>query len=238
MRKIIFIGGKAPVNIKKYINRIEETDSIIAADSGYLTAKKMGIIPDTVLGDFDSCDYNSIDTAVKKIMYPKDKDYSDAELALEYNDHRGPAENIYIIGGGEGRLDHSLALISAVHTFTEKNYYSNVLWFTAHECIVFMKNKKIYIDAEIGTNISLFPVYEETCFNSSRSESDRSENENITVSASGLKWKIEDVHFFKGAYSLSNSISNKNCNLDIRGITLQVIISLTGLKSVKIVIDG
>lgn len=238
MRKIIFIGGKAPVNIKKYIHRIDKADSVIAADSGYLTAKKMGILPDTVLGDFDSCDYNSIDESVKKIVYPKDKDFSDAELALEYHEDDVPADNIYIIGGGEGRLDHSLALISAVQTFTEKNYYSNVLWFTAHECIVFIKNKKIFIDAEIGTNISLFPVNKETCSISSYSESDRLKNENIRVSASGVKWGIEDVPFFKGAYSLSNSISNKNCYLDIRGITLQLIISLTGLKSVKIVIDS
>ena len=53
MRAVIISGGA--VTDYDYIKaHIENNDMVICADSGYDHAKRMGIVPDVVVGDFDS----------------------------------------------------------------------------------------------------------------------------------------------------------------------------------------
>lgn len=85
---------------------------VICADSGYYLAESLGIKPDVVMGDFDSC--NAVmPKDCEIIRYPAEKDDTDTMLAVklalerEYN-------NIVICGGIGGRLDHTFANIQAL----------------------------------------------------------------------------------------------------------------------------
>ena len=52
MRAFIYTGGE--IFADGITERPEENDLILAADAGYLNAKKFGIVPHLLLGDFDS----------------------------------------------------------------------------------------------------------------------------------------------------------------------------------------
>jgi thiamine pyrophosphokinase len=73
------VGGSKDSFSKLYEK--DENEYIIGLDSGTFLLNKLGIKVDLAIGDFDSVDINDI-KADKVIVYPKDKDYSDLELAL------------------------------------------------------------------------------------------------------------------------------------------------------------
>ncbi len=91
-----------------------KNDLVIAADSGYLTARRLGVTPDILLGDLDSLDRsklapNELDD-MEKILVPSVKDDTDTQLALDTAIARG-AKNVCIVGGLGGRLDHTLSSV-------------------------------------------------------------------------------------------------------------------------------
>lgn len=82
-------------------------DFVIAADAGYRTCRQAGIVPDLLLGDFDSIDQPADFANVERS--PVEKDDTDTMLAVKTGLARGCTE-FYIYGGTGGkRLDHTLA---------------------------------------------------------------------------------------------------------------------------------
>ena len=97
--------------------RLRPTDSdgrlVIAADGGLLKAQATGVMPDVVIGDFDSVPAGAIEAAaaegVEILPYPTSKDESDTELAVREAIRRGATE-VEIAGAlGGQRIDHTLA---------------------------------------------------------------------------------------------------------------------------------
>ena len=86
--------------------RKEPGDLVIAADRGYAHAKKAGIAPDLILGDFDSLGEVPPEDGV--LVFPKEKDYTDAWLAVAEGKKRGFAR-FCLFGALGGRIDHSAA---------------------------------------------------------------------------------------------------------------------------------
>jgi thiamine pyrophosphokinase len=88
-------------------------DYVIAADGGYRHCIGAGIVPDLVLGDFDSLGAPPEHPNVMRV--PAVKDDTDMMLAVKTALGMG-AEEIIIYGGlGGKRLDHTLANIAALH---------------------------------------------------------------------------------------------------------------------------
>ena len=80
-------------------------DFVLCADGGWRIAEQLGVVPDLVLGDFDSSDAPA-GGAVER--FPVEKDDTDTMLCLK----RGLAlgfDDFAIVGGFGGRLDHTLA---------------------------------------------------------------------------------------------------------------------------------
>ena len=76
----------------------------IAADSGYSTAKKLGIVPDIIVGDFDSL-RDPLPSGAQVIRVPAEKNVTDTMLACMTAVEHG-AKDILIVGGTGGRVDH------------------------------------------------------------------------------------------------------------------------------------
>ncbi len=97
---------------------------VIAADSGYLTAKRYGVKCDMLLGDLDSLDKASLDERelekIEKIIVSPIKDDTDTQLAVDTAISRG-AQRIFIIGGLGGRLDHTLSSVFLLEYIAEKD---------------------------------------------------------------------------------------------------------------------
>lgn len=110
MKSYILTGGIIhPDNI--HISPAKD-DLVIAADSGLLHAAALGLSPSVVVGDYDSLGHApKVDAGVEVITAPTEKDETDTQLAVQVALARG-AEEIHIVGGLSGRLDHTLSNLS------------------------------------------------------------------------------------------------------------------------------
>lgn len=110
-KRSCWIFGGAPVSSDYKI--IPPSDAyLIAADSGFSLLKRMGIIPDLVLGDFDSLTENK-PTDCEILTAAAEKDDTDTMLAIKTALSRG-YRDITIAGSIGGRLDHTVANIQSL----------------------------------------------------------------------------------------------------------------------------
>ena len=85
----------------------EAGDLVLAADAGYQICRRENIVPDLLLGDFDSMDQPADFDHVHRV--PVEKDDTDTMLAVKTALEQG-CDTVYIYGGTGGkRLDHTLA---------------------------------------------------------------------------------------------------------------------------------
>ena len=117
MRALIITGGKVKTPLA-----LPAADFVIAADSGYLTAKRLGVKPDLLLGDLDSLDRSQLSPheldEMQKIIVSPIKDDTDTQLAADTAIARG-ADEIFIVGGLGGRLDHTLSSVFLLEYLAE-----------------------------------------------------------------------------------------------------------------------
>lgn len=85
-------------------------DYILCADGGYAIARRMGVQPDAVIGDFDTL---PAPEGEKVIRFPIIKDDPDTMLCVKYALEMG-MRDILLIGGLGGRLDHTLASLQTL----------------------------------------------------------------------------------------------------------------------------
>lgn len=121
MKAFVFTGGNIrPENITE---KPEAGDIIIAADSGYNNAVAMGLTPHLLVGDFDSLGKKNIPSGIKTVELPEEKDVTDTQVAIDAAIENG-ASQIVIIGGLDGRLDHTLSNLAILRDLFERNIYA------------------------------------------------------------------------------------------------------------------
>ncbi len=134
MRAFIYVGGE--IFTDGITEQKKGDDIIISADRGYENAKKLGVSVNFAVGDFDSMDKSKVEGA-EIIEVPAEKDFTDTQLAVDLAIEKG-VEQITIIGGLGGRLDHTLSNIGIL----EK------LWHLGIRAVITDgKNKIRYINA-------------------------------------------------------------------------------------------
>ena len=125
MTVLIFTGGRIFADSINELNLGPSSGQlIIAADSGYNNARRLGVVPDLLLGDLDSIDRSDLKPHefdhLEKIIVPAIKDDTDTQLAVDTAIERG-ADNIIIIGGLGGRIDHTLSNVFLLEYIAKKN---------------------------------------------------------------------------------------------------------------------
>lgn len=108
MRAFIYTGGA--INKTNITEHPKSDDLKIAADGGYKNAIELGEKVDVLLGDFDSYT-DKLPEGVEILKVPAEKDFTDTQMAVKEALQRG-ADELVIIGGLSGRLDHTLSNIS------------------------------------------------------------------------------------------------------------------------------
>lgn len=135
-------------------------DFVIAADAGYLTCKKLGIVPDLLLGDFDSmpqpADFRQV------VRVPVEKDDTDTMLAAKAGIAHG-CERFYLYGATGGRrLDHTLANIQTLLWLRRQGASA----FIYDDCFVFtvIENESLTIEKTVDWGLlSVFSIGEKAC---------------------------------------------------------------------------
>ena len=93
--------------------RREEGDLILCADGGYDAAIRHGIVPDLVIGDFDSMPLEHVQ-GVPVHRLPVHKDDTDMEVCLEEGRKRG-YRTFHIAGCLGGRVDHTISNMQCLY---------------------------------------------------------------------------------------------------------------------------
>lgn len=112
MKRCVIFGGGDITDQRYARNLISPDDYIICADSGYSYCSSMNIVPNLVLGDFDSY-RGDVAKSCEIIRYDSKKDDTDTMLAVKTAIQRG-YRDLLMLGMTGGRLDHTLANIQTV----------------------------------------------------------------------------------------------------------------------------
>lgn len=164
MKKCIIIAnGDLPKRNHIKILMQKNYDTIICADGGANSAAKLNVIPDFIIGDFDS-----VTDETKKIFYNKSKfiqiksqNDTDVEKCLKFAIKNKFSEAI-LLGATGDRLDHSICNLGIVLKFYDKIKIK----------IVHQKSLLIPISGEVnfkttkGETISLYGFDEKTLITS------------------------------------------------------------------------
>lgn len=111
IRTIIFANGTL-ADLKTAEANIHPSDFVIAADGGAFHCLALGIIPQVVIGDFDSLDETTLTKlqalGVKLVRHPAQKDETDLELAIQYAGVQASGEILILGALGVDRWDMTL----------------------------------------------------------------------------------------------------------------------------------
>ncbi len=108
IRKCTIVSGAPIDNIEFLKNKIDRDSFIIAADAGYKKLLKANIMPDAIVGDFDSAEKPDVDCEI--ITFPIEKAYTDTFNSVILAKERG-YNDITIFFALGGRFDHSYSNI-------------------------------------------------------------------------------------------------------------------------------
>lgn len=202
---LIFAGGV--INDLSFIDSeklVRENDLIICADSGYIYAEKLNIVPDIILGDFDSYSGNFPDGAEIYRSIPE-KDDTDTMLAVKTALSRGCNE-ITLYGALGKRFDHTYANIQTL-IYAYENSCKMLIIDSENEITVQGAGESRYKKRE-GWYFSVFALTETA----------------EVVKFSGVKYPLENFNLkMNFPIGVSNEIEGEEAVLNIKnGLVLIV----------------
>ena len=130
MNTLIITGGTINETfLKEYLSK-NKFDKIIAVDKGLDTLNNLQIVPNYIVGDFDSVNRKVLKQYENKnipITYLKpEKDFRDTHMAIKLANEIG-SKNITIIGAIGTRIDHSLANIHVLKETLDNNVQAKLV---------------------------------------------------------------------------------------------------------------
>lgn len=207
MKAAVIAFGSIEDN-KRVEAECKNADYIICADGGAGYAYNANIMPDFLIGDFDSLNAQILEyfksKKVKIIKYPKEKDYTDTELcvkkALELN-----CRSISILAGIGDRIDHSLGNIGLLHMVYKEGSMGYII---SDKSDIYLCTDKIQLKGKAGDTVSLIPY----------------NGDAAGVTTKGLKYPLNDaVVYFGSPIGISNIMTDDVCMVGIKSGEILVI---------------
>ncbi len=165
MKKVLIItGGRTDTDFVAEAYKEYSPDVVIVADRGVMAAKELDIIPDYIVGDFDSGDTTVVEYFKSQFeVYGKpmvrtfnpEKDETDTELAISLALTLNPKE-IVLLGATGTRLDHTMANIELLYRITESGVRARII---DEYNVISIHDKEITLkrDKAFGEYFSLIP---------------------------------------------------------------------------------
>jgi thiamine pyrophosphokinase len=157
MRAVIFANG----NLERpelAAGLLRPDDFIIAADGGLHHLRALRLLPYLLIGDLDSVGPDdkdwTADHGVEILHFPRDKDFTDLELAIREALKRGYAE-IMIVAALGGRMDQTLGNIGLLLV---SNQADCRIWLDDGITEIGLLEHELTISGQIGDLVSLIPL--------------------------------------------------------------------------------
>ncbi|MFC1477638.1 thiamine diphosphokinase [candidate division KSB1 bacterium] len=181
-KAVIFANG--PVPQKDFVELfINENDLVICADGGANRIVGYDIVPNVIIGDFDSVTVETLRIFQGvKIKRDPDQDTSDLYKSFVYAESRNVHE-VIVFGAIGGRPDHFLINISLLKTFHDRLD----IQYIDDQCAIVLISEKCTISGKTGQTISVWPFTETVA----------------GLSTKGLTPQLADYTFHRGMRTLS-----------------------------------
>ncbi len=197
---VVIIGGECKVS--GIPRDIFDSAFIIAADSGYDTAKKLGVTPHLLVGDMDSISEVPSDVEIYRVK--AEKDDTDTMLAISIAKSRG-ADEIILVGGGGGRLDHLLSNIFMLEALADEGIRHR-MYDGVNEAFVMCGGEVTLKNC--GGYFGLIAL------------------EDSTVSVAGCKYPLIDAPLKRTLpYAVSNEVTDTEAKISIKGKIIVILSS-------------
>lgn len=153
---LIMAGGATP---SPQVQRaLPPAAMCIAADAGLDHARRLGLVPDVVVGDLDSVSADGLQwaehTGIEIRRHPADKDQTDLELALELAIGAG-SDRIVVAAIGGGRFDHLLANVAVL---ADDRYAGPDIEAYVGTAVISVVRGRRQLQGRIGELVSLVPL--------------------------------------------------------------------------------
>ncbi|MBQ4404367.1 MAG: thiamine diphosphokinase [Selenomonadaceae bacterium] len=113
-QEILFVGGGRAPNVD-WFRKVVVERKIFCIDKGVELCRACGVIPNFLIGDFDSAENSAVEWARAKNIpvekYPADKDLTDTQLALNRAGEIFGEHVALVTGCFGGRFDHLYSTI-------------------------------------------------------------------------------------------------------------------------------
>ncbi|MCD8123283.1 MAG: thiamine diphosphokinase [Clostridiales bacterium] len=160
---LILTGGRLdPVFARSYLEE-RHFDVMIAVDGGLEPASELGMIPDYIVGDFDTVSPMVLERfrANPHIVWEQhkpEKDETDTELARSLAVSLGVDEMVFL-GATGGRLDHMLGNIHALYECLKKGIHAEII-DRQNRLYLLDKAHRFDRDRQWGKYVSFLPYTE------------------------------------------------------------------------------
>jgi len=207
MKALIICSGSVE-DYSYYKKYFEGAKAVICVDGGAKHLRKFEVVPDVLIGDFDSISYEdfeyykSMNVEIKKC--PTKKDMTDTEIAVNYSIDKGFKE-IVIIGGIGTRIDHSLANILLLKQMLDRGIKGTIV---NEKNEITLIRDRIKVDKEKDFNITLLPLTNVV--------------EGITTKGLCYRLNCEDIEM-GSSRGVSNEFKDESAEVSIRDGILIVI---------------
>ncbi len=161
MKALIITGGSIEDAFALNFLKENPCDLTIAADSGMEFFYRNGLVPDEIVGDFDSVTagvlefFRENNPQIKIRKFQPEKDETDTELALRTAINAG-CKKIWLLGAIGTRLDHVLGNIHLLGMAMEQDCECIIL-DSCNRIRMLQHGMKILREEQYGDYISLFP---------------------------------------------------------------------------------
>ena len=166
---MIFSGGRTDLVFAAEFMKDKKNAFLIAADRGLEALMSLGLMPNAVIGDFDSASKETIDQVnsfekeddITVIRLNPVKDDTDTEAAVRFalENYEEPGD-IYILGGTGSRVDHILGNISILGL--GKDLGKKIILLDENNWIeLLFESRTILKEEAFGDFVSLIPFGDE-----------------------------------------------------------------------------
>lgn len=199
---VVFAGGDPPP--ASVLVSVPDGAYVIAADSGFDHAHRLGVEIDLLVGDLDSISPEGLELASKIEKHPTDKDSTDLAIALDAALKRKPSR-VIVVGGAGGRIDHFLAnaaLLASPQYATLK-----LTWLPGH-AVIHVVRDRIALTGSPGDLVSLLPYGGPA----------------RGVTTTGLRWPLHEAVLTPGtSLGVSNELVDVKATVELtEGVLLSV----------------
>ncbi|MGI6161135.1 MAG: thiamine diphosphokinase [Christensenellales bacterium] len=160
MKALVLLNGAEPE--RDLLSRHLDADIIYAADGAAEYARRYGIMPDVIVGDFDSADPDVLAAfeaeGCRMVKLNTEKNETDAQIACDMVAKEG-ADEVVLLGAIGGRLDHTLGNVQVLVRLSKAGVDARI---EDSKNTVYALNGKKSFKAKKGALISIVPLGEET----------------------------------------------------------------------------